>query len=77
MAPNVSKNAKTNRGSNTKYVLNVNGKEIEVCPARFDGSASNMRKYTAIEDKASKMLILDSNGVPLNWYTTNIEKKKS
>lgn len=80
MAPSVSKNAKTDRGSKSKSILNYNGKEIEVCPAMFIGKTddkSGMKNYMAVEDKASKTLLLDKNGVPLVWAISNIEKKVS
>lgn len=65
MAPNVSKNAKTSRGSGKKSILNYKGKEVEVCPARFIGKTAGMRNYMAVEDKSSKTLLLDDKGVPL------------
>ena len=75
MAPNVSKNAKTNRGSNTKYVLMYKGKEIEVCPAQFIGKTAGMRNYMAVQEKSSKALLLDDEGMPLVWKISKIEKK--
>ena len=65
MAPNVSKNAKTNRGASTKKVLVLNGKEYEVVPALFIGKTAGKRNYMAVQDKASKTLLLDDNGMPL------------
>lgn len=37
MAPNISKNAKTNRTATTKSVIVYNGKEVEIVPAFFIG----------------------------------------
>jgi len=76
MAPNVSKNAKTNRGASTKTVLNYNGKEVEVCPAMFIGKTAGMRNYIAVQDKGSKALLLDEKGMPLVWKISKIERKK-
>lgn len=76
MAPNVSKNAKTNRGASTKVVLNYKGKEVEVCPAMFIGKSAGMRNYMAVQDKASKTLLLDDNGMPLIWKISKVERKK-
>ena len=76
MAPNVSKNAKTNRTATTKNVVMYNGKEVEVVPARFIGKAIGFRNYMAVQDKASKTLLLDANGVPLEWNKASIERKK-
>ena len=76
MAPNVSKNAKTNRTATTKNVIVHNGKEVEVVPARFIGKAVGFRNYMAVQDKASKTLLLDTNGVPLEWNKAPIERKK-
>ena len=69
--PKVSKNAKTNRGANTKYVLTVNGKDVEICPAQFIGKTAGFRNYMAVQDKASKALICDEKGNPLEWNLAN------
>lgn len=74
MAPS-SKNAKTNRGETTKNVITHGGKEVEVCAALFFGKTAGMRNYMAVQDKASKALLVDSNGVPLPWKTAKIERK--
>jgi hypothetical protein len=76
MAPNVSKNAKTNRAATTKNVVIHNGKEVEVVPARFIGKAVGFRNYMAVQDKASKILLLDANGMPLEWNKAPVERKK-
>ena len=76
MAPNVSKNAKTNRAATTKNVVIHNGKEFEVVPARFIGKAVGFRNYMAVQDKASKILLLDANGMPLEWNKAPVERKK-
>ena len=77
MAPNVSKNAKTARGSGIKNVLVYNGKEVEVCPAKFIGKTAGMRNYIAVQDKASKNLLVDEKGMPLIWAISKIERKKN
>ena len=76
MAPNVSKNAKTNRAATTKNVVMYNGKEVEVVPAKFIGKTIGLRNYMAVQDKASKALLLDTNGVPLEWNKAHIERQK-
>ena len=53
-----------------------NDKEIEVVPAKFIGKTVGLRNYMAVQDKASKALLLDANGVPLEWNKANIERKK-
>ena len=53
-----------------------NDKEIEVVPAKFIGKTVGLRNYMAVQDKASKALLLDTNGVPLEWNKANIERKK-
>ena len=73
---NVSKNAKTNRGAGSKYVLMYNGKEVEICPAMFIGKTAGMRNYIAVQDKGSKALLVDNEGKPLVWKITPKEKKK-
>ena len=60
MAPNVSKNAKTNRAATTKLVIMHEGKEVEVAPALFIGKTNGMRNYMAVQDKASKAVLLDA-----------------
>ena len=77
MAPNVSKNAKTNRGASTKHVLMYNGKEVEVCPAMFIGKSAGMRNYMAVQDKGSRTLLVDGEGKPLIWKISKIERKKN
>ena len=74
MAP-TSKNAKKNRGSGIKLVLEHNGKRVEVCPALFIGKTAGMRNYMAVQEKATKSLLLDSSGNPLVWKTAKIEKE--
>ena len=76
MEPNVSKNAKTNRAATTKNVVMYNGKEVEVVPAKFIGKTIGLRNYMAVQDKASKALLLDANGVPLEWNKAHIERQK-
>lgn len=76
MAPNVSKNAKTNRAATTKLVIMHEGKEVEVAPALFVGKTNGMRNYMAVQDKASKALLLDVAGNPLEWNVSRIERKK-
>ncbi len=76
MAPS-SKNAKTNRGETTKNVILYNGAEVEVCPALFFGKTAGMRNYMVVQNKASKALLVDANGVPLPWKTAKIEKKST
>ena len=76
MAPNVSKNAKTNRVATTKLVIIYEGKEVEVVPAFFIGKTAGRRNYMAVQDKASKALLLDAAGNPLEWNVSRIERKK-
>jgi len=76
MAPNVSKNAKVDRGSNIQNILNYKGKEIEVSPVLFIGKTAGMRNYMAVQDKSSKTLLLDDNGIPLAWSISKIERRK-
>ena len=76
MAPNVSKNAKTNRAATTKLVIMHEGKEVEVAPALFVGKTAGKRNYMAVQDKASKALLLDAAGNPLEWNVSRIERKK-
>ena len=76
MAPNVSKNAKTSRGSGVKVVIKYNGQETEVCPAMFIGKTAGLRNYLAVQDKNTKALLLDKNGLPLPWKISKIERKK-
>ena len=75
---NVSKNAKTSRGSNEKNVLEYNGKEVEVCTAMFFGKFAGMRNYKIVEDKSSKSPLVDKDGIPLAWalYKSKIKRKK-
>lgn len=77
MAPNVSKNAKTNRGASTKKVLVVNGKEYEVVPALFIGKTAGQRNYMAVQDKASRTLLFGEDGLPIAWKTAKIETKSA
>ena len=77
MAPNVSKNAKTNRGASTKKVLVVNGKEYEVVPALFIGKTAGQRNYMAVQDKASRGLLFGEDGLPIAWKTAKIETKSA
>ena len=76
MAPNVSKNAKTARGSGMKNVLLYKGKEVEVCPALFFGKTAGMRNYMAVQNKSSKELLLDDEGKPLACAISKIQRKK-
>jgi hypothetical protein len=66
----ISKNAKTNRGSVPKPYVTYNDKEIEVCPAMFIGAFANAKTYMAVQEKATKKLLLDNLGNPLSWQTT-------
>ena len=81
MAPNgsknVSKNARTARGSGEKYVIQYNGQEIEVCCTQYMGNTIGSRDYKAVEDKNAKTLLFDKNGAPLPWATAKIVKKKA
>jgi hypothetical protein len=77
MAPNVSKNAKTNRGATTKRVLVVNGKEYEVVPAMFIGKTAGQRNYMAVQDKASRTLLFGEDGLPIAWKLAKIEVKNA
>lgn len=72
---NVSKNAKVNRGSKTKSVIVYNGKEVEICPAMFIGKSDGKSNYIAVQNKATKELLLDQLGLPLRWKTSNILSK--
>ena len=69
---NVSKNAKTNRGSKSKSVIIYNGKEIEVCPVMFIGKSCGASNYIAVQDKNTKELLLDNTGMPLRWKISGI-----
>jgi hypothetical protein len=75
MAPKVSKNAKVNRSATVKFVVMHAGKEVEVCPASFIGKTAGMRNYMAVQEKATKLLLLDEAGMPLEWNKTIIDKR--
>ena len=76
---NISKNAKTSRGSNEKNVFEYNGKEVEVCAAMFFGNFVGMGNYRIVEDKSSKSPLVDKDGMPLAWelYKSKIKRKKA
>ena len=74
MAP-TSKNARKNRGSGVKLVVEVNGADVEVCPALFIGKPVGLGNYIAVQDKATKKLLLGADKRPLVWKTSNIKKK--
>ena len=76
MAPNVSKNAKTNRSAKEETVFNYNGTDVAVTPALFIGKTDGKRNYMALQAKKNRALLLDRDGMPISWKTATLVKRK-
>lgn len=72
-AKTASKNAPSNRGQSLSFIYkNEKGQEFDVAPARYI-DIENKKDFTAMEDKKTNQIILNSEGNPLDW---SFAKKK-